>query len=193
MLISKTLIRLLSVLLTIVYVGSPENVLSGESPSENWQTLETQYTVIHYLAPEDLDSFDRSVEYSPGQWVFPKIFGHSGSKDSRQRIERKVDALFEKVQLILDMRKRFRKVQIHIYENSKKLHAAYFRLYKKPCRLRAWYVYELNTVYLNADDVQEELLAHEMAHAIIDHNLLVRPPAATAEILAGYVHTHLYD
>jgi hypothetical protein len=41
-----------------------------------------------------------------------------------------------------------------------------------------------NTIYLNVDDLHEELLAHEMAHAIIDHYLLVRPPPATAEILA---------
>ena len=51
----------------------------------------------------------------------------------------------------------------------------------------------LNTIYVNVDDTQEEILAHEMAHAIIDHYLLVRPPAAAAEILARYVHTHIYD
>jgi hypothetical protein len=149
--------------------------------------------LVRYHAASDLDKFDRIVEYSPGQWVFPKIFGQSDPKDRRQRIVRKVDALYERVQQILDMRKWYKKVNINIYGDREALHAAYYRLFKKPCRMRAWYVYEMNTIYINIDDVHEELLAHEMAHAIIDHNLLVRPPAATAEILAGYVHTHLYD
>jgi len=35
------------------------------------------------------------------------------------------------------------------------------------------------------------MLAHEIAHAIIDNYLSVRPPRATAEILARYVGKHL--
>ena len=37
------------------------------------------------------------------------------------------------------------------------------------------------------------MLAHEMAHAIIDDFLQVRPPMASAEILARYVDAHLND
>jgi hypothetical protein len=37
------------------------------------------------------------------------------------------------------------------------------------------------------------MLAHEMAHSIIDHYLRVRPPHATAEILARYVDGHLFE
>ena len=40
-------------------------------------------------------------------------------------------------------------------------------------------------------DVHAGMLAHELAHAIIDHYLTVRPPAQTAEILARYVDSHL--
>jgi hypothetical protein len=40
-------------------------------------------------------------------------------------------------------------------------------------------------------DLHEGMLAHEMAHAIIDHFFAVRPPSSTAEILARYVGKHL--
>jgi hypothetical protein len=40
-------------------------------------------------------------------------------------------------------------------------------------------------------DLHEGMLAHEMAHCIIDYFLLVRPPVASAEILARYVDEHL--
>jgi hypothetical protein len=54
-----------------------------------------------------------------------------------------------------------------------------------------WYTHANNTVYLNLNDFQEGMLAHELTHAIVDHYLLVRPPHATAEILARCVDNHL--
>ena len=89
------------------------------------------------------------------------------------------------------MRKKMKKVTINIYHNKNQLHEAYQEIYLSPCRVRAWYEYRFNTVYINVGDVHEGMLAHEMAHSIIDHYLLVRPPAATAEILARYVDSHL--
>jgi hypothetical protein len=183
----------LFVCLAILFVCSPKNVFSEESFSESWHRLETKYTAIHYHTVSDLYKFDRMIAYSPGQWGFPNPFRKSDPKDRLEKIVRKVDTLFEKVQKILDMRKWFKKVNINLYTNKKDLDAAYFELYRQPCQIRAWYSYESNTIYVNVDDTHEEILAHEMAHAIIDHYLLVRPPAAAAEILARYVHTHLYD
>ena len=194
MLRSKRLIRLrLFVCLSILFVCSPQNGFSEESFSESWQSLETKYTAIHYHTVSDLYKFDRMIAYSPGQWGFPSLFKKSDPKDRLEKIGRKVDTLFEKVQKILDMRKRFQKVIINVCADKKELDAAYLQLNKQPCQIRAWYAYELNTIYINIKDVHEEILAHEMAHAIIDHYLLVRPPAAAAEILARYVHKHLYD
>jgi len=51
--------------------------------------------------------------------------------------------------------------------------------------------FEFNTIYLNVQDLFSEMLAHELAHAIVDNHLSVRPPRATAEILARYVGKHL--
>ena len=121
------------------------------------------------------------------------LFSKQGSGDLAGKVRHKVDAVFERAQEILDMRKLMDKVNINVYHDQKGLHAAYYEIFKKPCRLRAWYIYELNTIYLNVSDLHEGILAHEMAHSIIDHYLSVRPPAATAEILARYVDGHLFD
>ncbi|MGB5618765.1 MAG: hypothetical protein WBM78_18115 [Desulfobacterales bacterium] len=183
----------LFVCLSILFFCSPQNGFSEESFSESWQSLETKYTAIHYHTVSDLYKFDRMIAYSPGQWVFPNPFRKPESKDRLQKIGQKIDTLYERVQEILDMRKWFKKVSINLYADKKELAAAYVELYRQPCQIRAWYAYEFNTIYVNVDDTHEEILAHEMAHAIIDHYLLVRPPAAAAEILARYVHTHIYD
>ena len=168
-------------------------VVQGEMLHDiKWQSIETRYTVIRYQSLEDLKDFDNSIDYYPGEWGFTRLFS---SKDSEMmaNLIKKVDALNLKVQQILDMRKRMKKVTINIYRNKKQLHAAYYKIYGSSCRVRAWYIYEHNTIYINADDVNEGLLAHEMAHCVIDNYLSVRPPRNAAEILATYVDKHLYD
>ena len=161
-------------------------------------SLETRYTVIRYHTVEDLERFNRKVNYSPEQLGFMQMFSRSSSHDLTDEITKKVDAVYERVQQILGMRKKNKKVIINIYPDDKQLHAVYlkhkdtaFRNFNPSTRLRAWYIHKNNTIYVNSTDLHEGMLAHEMAHAVIDHYLLVRPPGATAEILARYVDSHL--
>ena len=148
---------------------------------------------IHYQSIEDLKKFNRKIAYHTGKWgVMSTIFG-SNSDTLHDKVRKKVDGIFEKAQHLLGMRKRMHKVHIYICRNKKQLDDNYHRIYSKPCRFRAWYVYELNAVYVNHQDLDEGMLSHELAHSIIDHYLLVRPPRASAEILASYVDLHLFD
>ncbi len=160
--------------------------------------LETKYTVIRYQSIEDLEKFNRKIDYSPEQLGFMQMFSRSSSKDLAGEITKKVDAVYERVQNILGMRKKIKKITINIYSSDKQLYAVYlkhkdtaFRNFSSSTRLRAWYIHSSKTIYLNSADLHEGMLAHEMAHAVIDNYLLVRPPRATAEILARYVDSHL--
>jgi hypothetical protein len=174
--------------------NSPEaNLMAGVAGGIAWENMETKYTIVHYQSLEDLKKFNYKVQYGQAQWSLKRLFSKSGSDNLVDRIRTKMDVLFERVQDILDMRKKMRKVKIHIYHDKAQLHDAYSRIYKGPCRIRAWYRYRNNTVYVNVNDLHEGMLAHELAHAIIDHYLLVRPPVATAEILARYVDRHLFE
>jgi hypothetical protein len=119
------------------------------------------------------------------------MFSGSKSGNMESRLKTKMEALYKRVQDILDMHKKMEKISINLYHNEEQLKDAYMRIYNQPCRIRAWYEFRHNTIYINVNDVHEGMLAHEMAHGIIDHYLLVRPPTATAEILARYVDSHL--
>ena len=161
-------------------------------------SLETRYTVIRYQSVEDLKRFNRKIDYSPEQLGFMQMFSRSSSKDLAGEITKKVDAVYERVQNILGMRKKNKKITINIYSSDKQLYAVYlkhkdtaFRNFSSSTRLRAWYIHSSKTISLNSADLHEGMLAHEMAHAVIDNYLLVRPPRATAEILAQYVDSHL--
>lgn len=177
----------------------PSNTVLAEPAEDILQhSLETRYTVIRYQSVEDLTKFNRKVKYSPEQLGFMQMFSRSSSHDLTEDITKKVDAIYERVQQILGMRKKIKKVSINIYPGDKQLYAVYlkrqntaFRNFNTSARLRAWYIYKNNTIYLNCSDLHEGMLAHEMAHAVIDNYLLVRPPGPTAEILARYVDSHL--
>ena len=189
----KSLIKILvSIILTGFLLFCPITVFQVEASNHTaWQRLVTKHTIICYQNLEDLKKFDNKIDFSPGEWGIKSLF--SGSKLVKGKLARKIDALFEKVQEILDMHKRMKKVRINIYKSKKQLQDAYYRIYKKKCRIRSWYLFERKTIYSNVDDLFVGMLAHEMAHHISDHYLMIRPPRATAEILARYVDKHLFD
>ena len=170
------------------------NASSEERPE--WKELITRHTIIRYYSYDDLKKFDKKIDYfHNSSFSGLKILFSSPSKmdEFEKRIQDKVDGIFMRVQEILGMRKAMDRVKINIYHNGRDLKKAYYDLYNKEGNLRSWYIYENNTIYLNARDMHEGVLAHEFAHSIIDHYLTVRPPAASSEILARYVDRHLME
>lgn len=187
------LIKIFSLICVTILLFSPWVVVRGAAADNKaWQEIETKYTIIRYQELKDLNKFNRKVRYSPGESGLSWLFSVRGSANLTEKVKKKVDAIYRRVQEILDMRKRMKKVTINIYQNKKQLRSAYYKIYMKECRIRAWYIYEYNTIYINVDDLHEGMLAHELAHSIIDHYLTVRPPPATADILARYVDSHLF-
>ena len=184
--IPRVLCLLLSVLGRTIFA-------QAEISDIQWNVLETKHTIVHYQSSSDLKKLSQKVDFSPASWGLKGLFAKPSPHEIRSQTKKKLDALYERVQEILDMRKRMRPVVIKIYGTKKQLHAAYDDVYGKPCQMRAWYIYETNTIYVTVEDIHEGILAHEMAHAVIDHYLLVRPPPATTEILARYVDSHLFD
>jgi len=171
-------------------VGTVFADLSKNTP---WNIIDTKYTKIHYHSWKDLKKFNSNIDYSPSSMGLRWFFKKKSPGDIKNEIKLKIDAVYEKVQEILDMRKSMEKVTIYISHDKQELHSLYQEIFKTPCHLRAWYVYESNAVYINVDDIHEGIIAHEIAHSIIDHYLLIRPPKATVEILARYVDGHLFD
>ena len=151
-------------------------------------------TAVAVLTVNKAVEAGRKIDFSPEEGgLIKSLFSSSDPKTLPEKLARKIDELFEKVQEILGMRKKMRKVRINLYSNSEQLGIAYQRLFKKDCGVRSWYLYEFKTIYCNVSDLRAGMLAHEMAHHIIDHYLVIRPPRSTAEILARYVDKHLND
>lgn len=167
-------------------------LLASSSVAGSKRVVKTKHTVLTFNNQDDLEKFEGKIQYGDDT-SFASLFSSLSQKELEVKLIRKVDKLFEKVQLILDMRKMMKPVKVRVYSNEEQLHKAFRKIYKRTCEVRGWYLYEFNTVFLNVQDVHEGMLAHELGHAIIDHFLSVRPPRATAEILAKYVDKHLFE
>jgi hypothetical protein len=178
-------------LLTLFFLPLCSGAQAGTTKDIAWQILETKHTIVRYQSVADLTKCRSKVRFSEKHWGLKRLFASDESNSLETVIANRVDMVFEKVQQILGMRRRMKKVAINVYQNRDQLNEAYKSIYKRPCRIRAWYRYRNNTVYLNLSDLHERILAHELAYAIIDNSLPVRPPRATAKILARYVDSHL--
>jgi len=185
-----------AVILMLLYASllcfSTANGLENPDAGVVWKNFATRYTTVLYQDDADLQTFHEKIQSRPADWSIRKLFSQTEKEDNQKQISRNIDLLFERVQEILDMHKKMPRITIRIYPDKKALRQAYMEIYQEECRIRAWYRYKDNSVYLTVADLQAGMLAHELAHAIIDHYLVVKPPAASAEILARYVDSHLH-
>lgn len=191
--------RLISDMLqrSIFYISSwfylltiPCAILVFPDPARaEWQVFETKYLKIRYQTEAVLRAFDEEIKFKADGGSLFSSKKNTGT-DKNEKLAARLDDLFEKVMLILDMQKPI-KVKVNVYPTKDALQDAYFKIYKKNRGLRAWYIFEYNTIYVTVKDLTVGMMAHECAHAIVDHFFDIRPPRATAEILARYVDAHL--
>ncbi len=196
--IQKMTLRKLSLVLwgCCCLLSSSSSLVMGEASSlPFYWILQTKYTILNYRSLEDLEDFEDSIDYSEG--VFSKLFSNSDGDDLKENVKNEVDAVYRRVQEILKMRKKMKKVTIKILRNREEMKSAYRYIYRAGRRTstkkvpRAWFRHKNNEIYINLDDLDEGMLAHEMAHSIIDNDLLIN--RTTPEILAQYVDRHLFD
>ncbi len=191
---------LLTICCNILLLSFCSIVSAGQSDNSQWKSLETKYSTLRYRDFDDLTKFHKKINYSSGSWNIKSLFGDLDSNDLVEDITKKTDALYERAQNILGMHKIMQKVTIILYSNKDQLRNSYSMIsngsthsYGHSSVPRAFFIFKFNNICINAEDLHEGILAHEMAHFIIDNFLNTQPPKPTAEILARYVDKHLFD
>lgn len=181
-------IRGLYVCLFLVLSACLNPAHASESPIPHWQSLATEHTTIQYQTTGDLAAFGSrlgcapvsSTGQIPADSTTPLMACH-------EEIAGKVDDLFRKSCDILGMHGFMNKISIRVFGDKQQQDAAFYELYKKGSTVRAWYTHSQLAIYVQINDLSPGMLAHELAHAIIDHYMIVPPPGESAEILARYV------
>ena len=164
--------------------GKPFSEYAGDP---KWFSLKTKYTIIHYSGRTSLSEFSRAL-YPLTVDPEPGLNGKQYDSDpASAKIRRRVDALFREVQTLLDMRKVGSRVSITVYTDRQQMETALQQTIGEGRQRLAWYSHKKNTISVSTDQFSEDILAHEMALAIIYQYMKVPPPRTTAKILAEYV------
>ena len=66
-------------------------------------------------------------------------------------------------------------------------------IFNQDNRFIAYYVFKINTLFTSEEKISANVLAHEIAHCVIDHYFSVIPPTKVAEMIAQYADAHIRD
>ncbi len=177
---------LFSMVLILSFSGA---VLSQE---EGWNSFRGRYCTVLYEEGVNLRYVSRRINLRFANFYNPGRHRNSGLSDS-DVLGEKLDAIFSKVEDILEMYPSNISVTLKIFKHKHGLDAEYERIFDEPNRADSFYIYKYNTIYAAERYIREGILAHEMAHCIIDHYFVILPPRKVQEMLAVYADVHLKD
>ena len=153
--------------------------------AEEWaKTYGTQYATIYYSDDADIVKFTRNI--GSGLQLFS-----DGQDKNPLLAKNRVDRIVERVKQILDMHPPNLHFKIYIYPAYKELELKYLSMGNFGKSPIAFYSHKNKAVYVSLSDITDGVLAHEIAHVVINFFFEVPQPARMQEILAQYVDRHL--
>jgi hypothetical protein len=172
----------------------PEN--SFEPPPDKktilWSTIKGNKVFLYYLPGASLGKIEsrlgtRQLPLSP---QYRRLFT-SRDYPIETRINARLQFLMMRVEDILGMKPFIPKLSIELYRTRKDMQAAYASQEGINIDARSFYVHKHALIFSSEQDLIDSIIAHEMAHAVIDHYFKAPPPAQVAELLAAHVDEHL--
>lgn len=155
------------------------------------QSVKGEYFTIYYARPLDAESLAKKLNVGASERLLAGK-GITPENPAAEGLNDMVDTLFMRVSDILDMHIYSFRGKIKVCRNNAELLRVYANLHGRPASvLRSFYSFDLDTIYISADDFRLEILGHEMAHALISRYFAVPAPAKASEVLSGYVEYQL--
>ncbi|MFA5144151.1 MAG: hypothetical protein WC522_08335 [Candidatus Omnitrophota bacterium] len=178
-----------------ISVGEARFASAGETVNggEEWMTLETGYLTIYYPPDADLGLIEADLR-KRAAYFSTDMPGDDAPAEEKIRYQ--LDALFRRAEDILDMRPADIHIKIKIFRTIEELKDEYARIFDGIAPregLKSFYIHKYSTIYASEADMSDSVIAHEMAHAIVDHYFAVIPPEKVRELLASYVDLHLAE
>jgi len=102
-----------------------------------------------------------------------------------------LDIFFLAVSEIMDVRLKDFKCKIKICKDASSLSAVAGSLFGIDLTPGGFYVVAVDTLYIDAENVNLNILGHELSHAIQCYYFTVPPPERLQEVLAGFVEYQL--
>lgn len=175
------------------YAAQATVVSEGEFQDGNdWSSVKSIYCTIFFKGGVDIDKINEKIDTYRIDYGLTEKPGPQGS-DAEGEIAYKFDLIFLKVQEILDMRPRDLYIKVRIYRGQDDLDRVYIEIFGQKNNFIAYYIFKLNTLFSSQEKISANVLAHEIAHCVVDHYFSVIPPTKVAEMIAQYADVHLRD
>jgi hypothetical protein len=158
---------------------------SASSGSE----LKTRYATILYQNEDHLRRFNKEIPLGSLSYLL------RGKKSitTDDEIRNKIDVLIERVEAILEMFPKDLKFSLSLLSSDDEVQGVYRSKYARNADYIAFYSPGDRTIFVSVKDIDTGILAHEIAHVIIDLYYGMSTPTKIHEVLAQYVETHLRD
>lgn len=105
----------------------------------------------------------------------------------------KVDIIVEKTQVVLDMFPSGYHIQLILLPDADAVSQVFREKYGKHVNHIAYYSLSEKTIYVSVQDTKLQVLAHEIAHSVVDYYFDVRPPYNIHELMAQFAEKHITD
>jgi len=157
----------------------------------DWYVIDTGYFTIYCDRNSDLKTIARKLGR---RGLFTSgVYDPSPASSPSGKIAYRFTSLLRRAQDILDMRPNMKNLKVKIFKNRSQLYDEYYRIFGAAGEYESFYVYKNDTIYISEDTLSDNVVAHEMGHAVIDHYFSAVPPEKVRELLASYVDMHLED
>jgi hypothetical protein len=149
--------------------------------------IKSHYATINYEKEEYLIKFSEAI--APGSPSYSS--SNRRTLTAEEVVIQEIDELIEKVKRLLDLfpeEVKFRIVLLPLNDDVRRIYSARYRTHVDYI---AFYALEDKTVFISINDVSIRVLAHELAHVVLDHSFYGCPSVDVQENLARFVETHI--
>lgn len=163
------------------------SICACEGIGTGWRSFDTGYFKVSVDGEVDL----RAVESQLSQrfdLLNPKTRQNAGIED---KVGELLDGICNRAMAILDMHPKMRRIEIRIFKSRSDLNYAYRSLTGSSGNIKAFHVNDCAMIYTCEDDMTDSVMAHEIAHAVVDSQYNGIPPTKVGEMMASYVDMHL--
>jgi hypothetical protein len=147
---------------------------------ESSNTYQTRYAAISYVEAKDLHTFTRNI----GSGL---SFLLESPEQNPLLAKTKVDKIVESVCSLLDMHPPSFRFGITLYRTQAEVTTAYKAQGMPGPAPIAFYSHGSRNIAVAINTITDNILAHEIAHAVISAYFVTPPPARMQEILAQYM------
>jgi hypothetical protein len=148
--------------------------------------IESHYATINYEKEEYLTKFSEAIAFGSPSYSS----SNTRTPTAEEVVIQKIDGLIEKVKRLLRLFPKEVKFRIILLPLDD-VQRIYSERYRTKVDFISFYALEDKTVFISVDDVTVNVLAHELAHVVIDNSFHVCPSVEVHENLAQFVETHI--